>query len=49
LKIIIGKGGFAEVLKAKNRKNGKTYAIKHIKNAFKDLNSTKRLLREIMI
>ncbi|KAI8909361.1 kinase-like domain-containing protein [Powellomyces hirtus] len=43
----LGKGGFGEVVKARNRIDGRFYAIKKIKLNPKDREGSKRILREV--
>ncbi|KAI8816832.1 kinase-like domain-containing protein [Fimicolochytrium jonesii] len=43
----LGKGGFGEVVKARNRIDGRFYAIKKIKLDANDRDGSKRILREV--
>ena len=49
LRKIQGKGSFGQVVKAIHKQNSKTVAIKYIVDAFDDINSVKRVYREIAI
>jgi serine/threonine protein kinase len=46
---LLGEGSFGQVVKAQHIKTGKLYAIKLIKNVFKDEFSARKILREIQI
>ena len=43
----IGKGSFGEVMLATQKTTGKSVAIKHIPNVFKDEYHTRKILSEI--
>jgi serine/threonine protein kinase len=45
----MGKGSFGTVVKAQNRVTGQVVAIKHISNAFANIESAKQVFREITI
>jgi len=46
---MLGKGAYAFVCEANNKKTGKTVAIKKNTRVFRDLNDAKRILREIKL
>jgi serine/threonine protein kinase len=45
----LGTGSFGTVVQAKHKISGKTYAVKHISNVFKNTYSARKVLREISI
>lgn len=46
---ILGKGGFGEVVKARNKVDNRIYAIKKVKLDSRDVESSKKLLREVQL